>query len=426
MLVKSGNYLTLGNGVNEYYEKLPLGTYQLCQNPQSGQFFLEKANDFKVPEKLYGDFSIIDRWKKGYEEKIRQGKNLGILLTGIKGAGKTLTAKKLCIELNQPVILLTDAFSGPEFINFMSAPELGHCTIFIDEFEKHFRSSDQASEVTSFLNLLDGISATSHLYLMTVNNSSNINQYLMNRPSRIHFRRDYNSLDESVIRDVARDHGLSENSIEDLIDTCSELDEISFDTVLSIINDSILYGELPSKSVKYMNFTRTNFKANIKIYIPENIEKFSTSIINSQVFKVNSIYEDLNIELLNKDVWIEAYDITSDEEFVSEVHDYLEFQLTQKDDESENDFKNRVDSEAKKKLRVRYKNPKTLSHNFRKKAVFPYPVNLTFLRKFYNKEKKIYIIPKDNELNQIQKDIYIEIARIREKSNNKEFPAFMD
>lgn len=426
MLVKSGNYLTLGDGVNEYYDKLPLGTYQLCQNQQSGQFFLEKANDFKVPEKLYGDFSIIDRWKKGYEEKIRQGKNLGILLTGIKGAGKTLTAKKLCIELNQPVILLTEAFSGPEFINFMSAPELGHCTIFIDEFEKHFRSSDQACEVTSFLNLLDGISATSHLYLMTVNNSSHMNQYLMNRPSRIHFRRDYDSLDESVIRDVARDRGLSEDEVEDLIDTCSELDEVSFDTVLSIINDCILYGELPSKSVKYMNFTRTNFRADIKTYIPENIEKFSTSISSSQEFKLNSIYKQFDVELLNRDFWIESFDITSDECYVEETRDRLECQLVQKDDESDTDFEKRLDSEAKKKLKVRYKDPKMLGSNFESKSVFSRPVNLAFLRKFYNKEKKIYIIPKDNEFNQIQKDVYIEITRIREKSKNSEISAFMD
>lgn len=425
MIVKTGNTFSIGNNSSEYFEKLPLGTYQLRQVPMTENYYLEKVSDFKLPSKLYGDFSVIDRWKKGYEQAKCDGKNLGILLTGIKGAGKTLTAKKLCLELNQPVILLSESFSGPGFINFMTSKELGHCTIFIDEFEKRFSNNDRSADVTSLFSLLDGVSATSHLYLMTINDVEAMNQYLMNRPSRIHFRKDYESLEESVIRDVASDKGMEQDMIDNLIDTCSELDEVSFDSVISIINDSILYKELPSESVKHMNFTLSEYRADIKVYVPEDLAKFSKSVDSLYINK-HGIASFFDQEILQSSFYIHVPTLQSDEDYARDMIDHLECTISQKDDEDDSTYNERIRKEAQKYVNTRYKlsTEASVSSNFDRETLFNngQRFSLPKIRKYYNKEKKIYIIPPTD--NGIGKTVYIEIKRCKKDSVKRTLSVF--
>lgn len=64
------------------------------------------ADKFVFPYKMYGlQNEFIDHVIKTYHAT--EG-NLGIMLTGTKGTGKTVTAKELANKLNLPIIIVKD------------------------------------------------------------------------------------------------------------------------------------------------------------------------------------------------------------------------------------------------------------------------------------------------------------------------------
>lgn len=331
---------------NEYYfseagtphSKLPLGVYLLRYDSMRQVFYLSKTSDFNLPSKMYGDFSIVDRWLKTYEEKKAKRKNLGVLLSGVKGAGKTLTAELLCKKANQPVIMIRSAFVGEGFETFMTNPELGDCTIFIDEFEKTYNGSTsdgQRNASTSdgqrnagegLLQLLDGGYTTSHLFIFTVNDQSKMNDFLMNRPSRIYYRSDYSELPEDVIREVGQDRGLSEDDINDLLICAQTLgNNASFDSLISIIEEAKRFGETPSKAAKYLNFKRESSSFSMRIEV-ENLEtgvverdyKMSISMAPGSTFTQCALFEYTQ----SRESWLEEmidYETDNGEEQISQT-----------------------------------------------------------------------------------------------------------
>jgi hypothetical protein len=69
-LLKVENTYFIGSGTHE--DKLPLGIYFIRQN-QKNEYYLERLADrFNIPEKLYGDFSIVDRWIQSVENNLNK------------------------------------------------------------------------------------------------------------------------------------------------------------------------------------------------------------------------------------------------------------------------------------------------------------------------------------------------------------------
>ena len=110
-IIQSGNTFSFTD-IDSANDKLPLGVYTVAFSDLKG-FFLQKSNPLTLPEKIYGDMSIVQRAIDVYHRK--EG-NFGLLLSGLKGAGKTLTMRKLAIELNQPVIILNNACINNETV----------------------------------------------------------------------------------------------------------------------------------------------------------------------------------------------------------------------------------------------------------------------------------------------------------------------
>lgn len=247
-ILQTGNIYRIAE-IQATYEKLPVGVYNLNVSP--GGFFLTKTWDFKVPEKIYGDLSPVDRWLKTYESKTR---NVGVLLSGLKGGGKTITAKLLAIKANKPIIVIGQPFHGPEFTDFITDPALGDCVIFIDEFEKIYRPNNDKDGNDSLLSLLDGPYETHHLFIFTVN-QTNINSNLINRPSRILYAKRYEGLSDEEIVEIANDKLVNKEFMEDLLRNSRRIFQLSFDILISIIDEMNRFNEPASRCMEYMNLT---------------------------------------------------------------------------------------------------------------------------------------------------------------------------
>ncbi len=68
------------------------------------EFYLERiSKEFDFSYKVYGfNRSFVDRVVRTYDNL---NGNLGILFNGLKGTGKTVTAKRICNALNLPVLV---------------------------------------------------------------------------------------------------------------------------------------------------------------------------------------------------------------------------------------------------------------------------------------------------------------------------------
>ncbi len=205
--ISYGNSYEIFDDSLKTYEKLPVQNYIVRCSPVKG-FFLEKYSDIEIKEsKIYGvHLEKIDKVLRSFESFER---NLGVILSGDKGIGKSLFAKLLCINARKkgyPVIVV-DRFI-PGIASYIESIEQEVVVLF-DEFDKTFgdlRSREgELCPQASMLSLFDGISMGKKLFVITCNELRHLNDYLINRPGRFHyhFRFEYPSPEE--IREYLRD-----------------------------------------------------------------------------------------------------------------------------------------------------------------------------------------------------------------------------
>jgi SpoVK/Ycf46/Vps4 family AAA+-type ATPase len=270
-----------------FVEKLPKGTYYLRYNEMQQSYYLEKVEDFKLPKKIYGDCSVVDRWIKSYKNNER---NTGVLLSGIKGSGKTLLSKKLAIDSDLPVVIIDQPYEDTNFVSFITSPELGDICVFIDEFEKIYNDRDTES---GLLSILDGSFKTHNLFVFTCN-QMNVSEYLINRPSRIRYRTHFESLDQSVINEVIDDL-LEDKTQKDSIFTVLDLVGIvTYDILISLIREMNLFKESAIKVAQYLNLKSEEFTVTCyELWDGQRVEleyKYATLYPDSDV----SLYRDFD------------------------------------------------------------------------------------------------------------------------------------
>lgn len=250
---KNGNHFTLGDITNQVNE-LPLGVYSLNQSMFG--FFLEKIEDrFEFNHKLYGlETGLINRVVKTWQLTDR---NLGVLLNGLKGTGKTVTSKVICNELKVPVILIGFNPEGggiPDFLNQIEQDVI----VLIDEYEKIF------GEDSELLTIMDGVlTGTSRkMFLLTTNNTY-VNDNLLQRPSRIRYFKTFKDLSPEVIEEIVDDTLKNPVHRTDTIAAISNLEIITIDVVKSIIEEVNLHDESPIEFMDVFNVKKITGKYSI-------------------------------------------------------------------------------------------------------------------------------------------------------------------
>lgn len=288
-VINVGNRYEIYDENLRVYDKIPAGSYVVRFNKMTG-FYLDKSKDVEIKEdKIYGVHT--KKVKKVFNSFKLFNRNLGVILSGNKGIGKSLFAKLLAeeaIKEGYPLIIV-DSFI-PGIASYLEEIEQEVLVLF-DEFDKTFGDiqvgENETSPQASLLSLFDGVSTGKKLYVITCNNLYKLNDFLINRPGRFHyhFRFDYPSAGE--IREYLMDK--LEDTYYDEIDkiiSFSKKVNLNYDCLRAIAFE-INMGEPFEEAIKDLNIINTNEeKYNLTLY-----------------FKNGNILESRNenLDLFNKD-----------------------------------------------------------------------------------------------------------------------------
>lgn len=251
IVIQGGNYYFYN--FTEIVKTLPSKIFKLKFNEVSQTFYLTEDTEFAIPSKIYGSLNEdAERYLRSFQ---RPG-NLGILLIGEKGSGKTLLSRLIGVKSNLPVILIEDRFENSEFVSFLNSIQQ-ECVVVFDEFDKVYKESyDQdgnaTTSQTAILKLLDGGHVSKKLFIFTCNEDE-LSTYMVNRPSRIRYKQSFSKMGEKDLIEVLNDKLENKDYIPDFVEVFQKYKGFNLDTILVVCDECNFTKQPPSTVIKTMN-----------------------------------------------------------------------------------------------------------------------------------------------------------------------------
>jgi hypothetical protein len=259
-----------GDGI-EILDTLPAGIYELKAAKNEG-FWFEKMALAKFEGKVYGDQDRITNKVVARFDAV-SGRNLGVLLSGKKGTGKSLFAKNLAVKMSEklPVIIVKVNY-GVGMLSTISSIQ-GKAMVVFDEFEKMFRAecdgnsqADDIREQEKALSFFDGVETRQEkLLVLTVNDPASLSKYLLGRPGRIyyHFRMGTPTIEE--IEEYLKDN-LSDDVKDNRAQLASRLAAMSVSwDALSAVATELNYGSTMDETMADLNLRTDSLKTTYTI-----------------------------------------------------------------------------------------------------------------------------------------------------------------
>lgn len=216
----------------------------------TGVIWQPLMDQYTFPYKLYDlKPGFIDRVIKTFFHE-DYGRNMGVLLSGDKGTGKTVVAKQICNALlNNGVPVIT--VSRPDEDLPGKIASLGQTVVvFIDEYDKVF-GGDYMDVLLGFM---DGAQSTEHsiLFLLTIN-SGRISDYMLNRMGRIRYNLSFSRVEPKLVAAITKDSLVDQEMRHDLWNVFSTVISPTVDLLTEVIREANIHEQRPSEFVDVIN-----------------------------------------------------------------------------------------------------------------------------------------------------------------------------
>ncbi|MCQ2172182.1 MAG: ATP-binding protein [Bacteroidales bacterium] len=261
--IKSDNIMSVMESASiEVYDSLPLATYDVVPNPATGALQLKEVGDLdNIPEKVYGNVEpTVSRIIETF--KYRSPANTGIMLSGLKGTGKTLMTRMIsnkAREIGMPTILVNASFQMHSLVQFIKTITVPAVVIF-DEFDKTYDASTKkgndesdSNAQSSLLTLLDGVYSSNKLFIFSLNKVTSVSDYLLSRPGRVFYHYKFDALDPDTVEAVCQDRLANPAFTNDVIMLSHVIKNFTFDILNAIIDECNHYNESPLKFADNLN-----------------------------------------------------------------------------------------------------------------------------------------------------------------------------
>lgn len=275
---EQGNTYAMSPG-HDPIDGLPTSIYSIDFSPMSGFFLTRKEDKFKLPSKLYGmEDAFIQRVLRTWDN-LEQGV-LGVLLQGLKGTGKTITAKQIAERANVPVLLCSNPYGG--MFSYL-ADIKQDIILFIDEFEKVVDQEKENPWVTELLRYLDGVKTPNNRCMtLLTSNSNKIHDALLDRPTRIRYRKEFESVGKDVVEEITNDKVSDKVLAKKILDTLANVNYLTIDNILSFIKEALIHTNIePEELLDDFNISR---KMNILNVYRQKINKYDELLGESRSF----------------------------------------------------------------------------------------------------------------------------------------------
>ena len=339
--IQTGTIYRIYDDSMQTHNQLPAQVYLACCDPQTGPF-LKKYSDLEVSEKVYGvHLEKVDKVLNSFKAFNR---NLGVILSGDKGIGKSLFSKLLsikAIESGYPLIIVNSYFPG---IGEYLAEIDQEVVVLFDEFDKTFELSERGrrdndgekrSPQTEMLTLFDGVAQGKKLFVVTCNDINALSKFIVNRPGRFHyhFRFEYptaTEVEEYLIDSLNTDKAKEE--IKNVV-AFSQKTKLNYDCLRSIafeLNLGLTFKEaikdLNILNLEYEHYTLAIYMSNGAKLVVKNrtLDLFNDQEINVEFYDSETreevfyaCFNPINIE------WSATGSIIQGEHIKIDWYDYI-------------------------------------------------------------------------------------------------------
>lgn len=310
------------NNFSILHGELPKGVYRPVCN-KLGEWSLECLSDeFVFNFKMYNiEDKFINHVLKTWNNT---SKNLGIMLTGVKGTGKSIIGKQLANAVNLPVILVECPEKGDPapVMDYLKTIDF-ECVFFFDEYEKGFKDGNE------ILTLMDGMYSdlSRKLFILTTNNMY-INNNLISRPSRIRYFKKFGNLSSDFILSYLNDALNDKSRTKEILNFVTQLKNCTIDILKAIVEEINLHNCDVKTVQEYMNLTKETVKFNVysgyKRYF-DSLESFIEAC--SKIGEIKDSKDDIKQYYTPSDLSVYSEIIESDKQFKDlEIGDFIDKQ----------------------------------------------------------------------------------------------------
>lgn len=242
--VKVGNKI-INKPVGFDYDLIDGKIYNLKYDRYGVGAYFEEDGTLNLPKKVYStldDKIFISRVNRYFENTDKL--STGVMLSGIKGTGKTVMAKVIASNSKLPVIVVDEDFPTSQINDFFRKFTHPVAVIF-DEVDKHWDTEE-------LLGWLDGVQTNAKkLVLFTCNNEDRVSSYLKDRCSRVRYTRHFDANDNArFLKEILKDKGITEDKIEETYDfIVNNFRLLSIDNILSFIDEKLMFSDLTNEQI---------------------------------------------------------------------------------------------------------------------------------------------------------------------------------
>lgn len=247
-------------------EKIPAHVYRIAMSKEGLDLPKDRAK-FTMPGKIFGKHRVYrNAIMESFDEK---DGTTGVLLNGLKGAGKSMLAEDICnqaIKRGMPVLMIDKPIPVEALRGILKI--IGPCCLYFDEFGKIYTDKNDRAQM---LTLFSDTSLKQVLFVLTSNETDELNEYMINRPGRFEFYINYGDIPADTVKEVLKHFNITGDMYDMLLGYCYQ-HTLSFDilmylmkaasrsTTVADFNERIAILNVPDPVYRHLNAAQVSFK----------------------------------------------------------------------------------------------------------------------------------------------------------------------